>query len=228
LLALRALGSAVTQLYRHAVVTLVSNVLSALLSLPIVALVIVAGILTHSVMLVPIGVAIFVGALPNPAAAASQYLAHLLAHGDFLTVADYKRGLKENFTFALRCWLLSAAVTIVAAGNAVFYLRLRTPFSGVLAVLWLFALFLWLGAQLYVYPLIMEQEVHRVVVVYRNALLVLVARPLYTLFTAVLWLAALVVVSGTGLVMIFGIALGSAIQQNAAAQIFPTFEAPVE
>lgn len=224
MIAFRALGAAFMQLYTHAVASFVSNAASLVLSLPIVGIALGVALLMRSFLLLPIAVAVLVCILPNPAAAGTQFLNHLLAHGDYLTLGDYRAGLREYFVFSLRCWIVSLAITVVLAGNAVFYTRLNTPFSGFLAVLWLFALFIWLSAQLYAYPLILQQEVRKVLVVYRNALLLVVARPIYTLFLTVAWMAVVLFTSATGLVTVVGIVAGAAIQQNAAARILPTFE----
>src|SRR5579871_4176973 len=163
-IALRVIGAAFMQIYTHAVASLGSNVVSILLSLPIVAVVAAGAFFSRSFLLLPLGVGLLLAVLPNPAAAGTQFLNHLLANGDYLTFGDYRAGLREYWRFALRCWLVSVAISILLIGNAAFYLRLNTSVSGFLAIVWLFVLSAWLAAHLYVYPLIMQQEVQRVLV----------------------------------------------------------------
>ncbi len=81
-LGLRAVGSACYQVYSHFAASFGGNVLAMLLSLPIVVVLIVLAFFVHSLSVVPLGIAILVGALPNPACMGLQTLARELGRGE--------------------------------------------------------------------------------------------------------------------------------------------------
>src|SRR5438045_9121655 len=86
-LGLRAVGSACYQVFSHLAVSFGGNLLAMLLSLPIVLVLIVVAFFVHSLSVVPLGIAVLVGALPNPACMALQTLARELAPGHAQDVA---------------------------------------------------------------------------------------------------------------------------------------------
>ena len=85
---LRAVGSACRQVFSHLAVSFGGNLLAMLLSLPIVLVSIVAAFFVHSLSLVPLGIALLVGVLPNPACMGLQTLTRELARGDTADLAE--------------------------------------------------------------------------------------------------------------------------------------------
>ena len=81
-LGFRAVGSACHQVFTHFAVSFGGNLLAMLLSLPIVLVLVVVAFFVHSLSVVPLGIAVLVGALPNPACMGLQKLARELAHGE--------------------------------------------------------------------------------------------------------------------------------------------------
>ena len=225
---LRAVGSSCSQVFSHLALSFGGNVLAMVLSLPIVLLSIVVAFLAHSLSVVPLAIAILVGALPNPACMGLQTLARELAHGETAGFGEQWRGLRTYWRVSLRAWLLAAAITITCVLNAAFYERqAANPGSSLHAVaaplffVWALLLLLWLGVHLYVAPLLLAQTEARVLLAYRNAAVVMLSRPLASLAVSLVWLGALVFTSVTALATIIGLALAACIQQNTFRLLLP-------
>lgn len=223
---LRAVGAAFAQVTSHFAISLIANLTAAVLSIPLVLLIGIGGYVTRSFGLLPLSIALLIGVLPNPVMAGVQAVARDLAHRETIYLSDQIDGLRRYWRIALKAWLFSVPITALIILNLAFYANAQFPLSSILALIWLFVLFTWLEAHLYVFPLLIEQEVKRILLVYRNAVLMAVSRPLFTLMVVLLWLALLLLCSATGLIAVIGLALSASIQQNAAARLLPTFELP--
>jgi hypothetical protein len=228
-LGLRAVGSACSRVFSHLAVSFGGNLLAMLLSLPIVLAVIVVAFIVHSLSLVPLGVAVLVGALPNPACMGLQALARELTHGRDAGFAEQRQALRTYWRVALRAWLTAAAITIIAALNVAFYAReAANSASGLHAVaaplffVWALFLLFWLGIHLYVAPLLLAQEEPRVLLAYRNAAVIMLSRPLASWTVILLWLGALVLTSVTALATVIGLALAATIQQSTFRLVLPS------
>ena len=225
---IRAVGSACHQVFSHLAVSFGGNVFAMLLSLPIVLLSIVAAFAVHSPSLVPLGIALLVGALPNPACMGLQTLARELARGDTADFGDQRQGLRMYWKVSLRAWFIGAAIAFTCVLNMAFYAtQAANPGSRLhavgapLFVVWALILFLWLGIQLYVAPLLLAQAEARVLLAYRNAVVIMLSRPAASLLVCLVWLGALVFTSATGLATVIGLALAASIQQNALKLLLP-------
>jgi len=224
----RAVGSACHQVFTHLALSFGGNVLAMLLSLPIVLVSVVVAFFAHSLSVVPLGIAILVGALPNPACMGLQTLTRELARGNAPYFREQWQGLRAYWRVGLRAWLIAAAITITCALNMAFYARQAanpaTSWHAVAAPLffvWALVLLLWLGVHLYVAPLLLAQTEASVLLAYRNAFVVMLSRPLASLIVSVIWLGALVFTSVTALATIIGLALAAAIQQNTFRLMLP-------
>jgi hypothetical protein len=229
-LALRAIGSALAQVVGHFGVLLITNISAVLLSMPLLVAMALLSAWAQSLPLFPLGVVLIVGVLPNPAAAGLHFSASELARGDPLYQSDQWVGLREHWSFALRMWLISLAVTSVILLNVVFYGRAAVTAGAPLhevarpaQTIWLLGFFLWLALHLYIFPLVIAQDVRGTLTTYRNAFVILAARPVFSLTAASAWLAILLVAASTGLAVIIGLAAAAAIQHNALARIVPSF-----
>jgi hypothetical protein len=229
-LALRALGSAIAQVYSHVTAFLVGNLVAVVLSLPLVAMIGLLAWTARSFSIIPIGVAFLLGVMPNPCAGGIQFVAHELADKGPITWHDYLRGLRRYGRPALALWLVSVSVSAIILGNVVFYAvalgsehLVPHPLAFPLLMAWLVLFAVWVSAHLYVFPLLLTQEVRKMTLVYRNALLMVLARPSVTLIVVPVWLALLLLSSATGLATIIGLGLSAAIQHNVAARLLPTF-----
>jgi hypothetical protein len=205
------------------------NVLAMLLSLPIVLVSIVAAFYAHSLSLVPLGVALLVGVLPNPACMGLQTLTRELARGQTADFREQWQGLRLYWRACLRAWLVAAAVTGICVLNIAFWgtqaanraSRLHAV-AAPLLIVWTLILFLWLAVHLYVAPLLLAQAEARVLLAYRNAAVTMLSRPVASLAVSLVWLGALVLTSATALATVIGLALAASIQQNALRLSLPT------
>ncbi|MGZ6662272.1 MAG: hypothetical protein ACXVHL_33645 [Solirubrobacteraceae bacterium] len=198
------------------------------MSLPIVLVSIVLAFFVHSLSVVPLGVALLVGALPNPACMGLQTLARELASGHTADFGEQWQGLRTYWRVSLRAWLMAAAITIVCALNVAFYERqAANPAASLhavaapLSLVWALILLLWLGVHLYVAPLLLAQAEASVLLAYRNAAVLMLSRPVASLAVSLIWLGALVFTSATALATIIGLALAASIQQNTFRLLVP-------
>src|SRR6476660_8906922 len=103
-LGFRAVRSSCYQVFSHVALSFGGNVVAILLSLPIVLVSIVAAFVAHSLSLVPLGIALLVGALPNPACMGLQRLAEELAHGQSADLGEQWRAIRTYWRVSLRAW----------------------------------------------------------------------------------------------------------------------------
>ena len=225
---IRAVGSSCYQVFSHLALSFGGNVLAMLLSLPIVLVSVVAAYAFHSLSLVPLGVALLVGALPNPACMGLQTLTRELARGDTANLREQWQGLRTYWRVTLRAWLIAAAISITCVLNMAFYgtqaadpaARLHAV-AAPLFVVWTLVLFLWLAIHLYVAPLLLAQAEARVLLAYRNAAVTMLSRPVASLAVSLIWLGTLVFTSFTALATVIGLALAASIQQNTFRLLLP-------
>jgi hypothetical protein len=228
-LGFRAVGSACRQVFSHLTLSFGANVLAMLLSLPIVIALIVVAFGVHSLSVVPLGIAVLVGVLPNPACLGLQTIARELARGGGAEFGEQWQAFRAYWRVWLRAWLIAAAVTIIVALNVVFYaaqaLRPDSSLHGVAAPLfavWALLLLFWLGIHLYVTPLLLAQAEPRALLAYRNAAVVMLSRPVASWVVILVWLGVLVFTSATALATVIGLALAASIQQNTLRLSLPS------
>jgi hypothetical protein len=226
--ALRAVGSACRQVFSHLTLSFGSNVLATLLSLPVVFALIAVAFVVHSLSVMPLGLALLVGVLPNPASLGLQTIARELAHGHGAAFGEQWEAFRAHWRVGLRAWLIGASVTAVLALNVVFWATQVTnagsrlhAVSAPLFLVWALFLLFWLGAHLYVAPLLLAQEEPRALLAYRNAAVLMLSRPVASWTAIVAWLGVLVFTSATALAAVIGLALAAAIQQNTFRLLLP-------
>jgi uncharacterized membrane protein YesL len=218
------LHDAFNQTNRYLGLMLVTNGGAAALSLPVAVLGLVLLPAFHPGPFLPVALVAVVVIFPSPALAGAQFVAHETANRNPVFWRDQIDGLRRYWWPALKCWAFSIAFALLLAGNAAFYFQHHFPLSGAIALLFVLLFTWWALCHLYVYPLIVEQEQKRLILIYRNAILIAVARPAFTVIVGLIWLAAVFALSLTALIAIFGLILCAQIQQNAAAVILPTLQ----
>lgn len=225
---MRAVGSACRQVFSHLTLSFGGNVLAMLLSLPIVLVLIVVAFVVHSLSVVPLGIAVLVGVLPNPACLGLQTIARELAHGHGAAFGEQWEAFRAHWRVGLRAWLIGAAVTTVLGLNVVFWgaqainrASALHATAAPLFVVWALLLLFWLGIHLYVAPLLLAQTEPRALLAYRNAVVLVLSRPVAGWPVIVVWLAVLVFASATALATVIGLALAASIQQNAFRRLLP-------
>ncbi len=230
LVGLRVLGSAFRQVLTHITASVLSNLVGTALSTPIIVLIGAAAYGTHSLSLIPLGVALLIGILPNPCAAGVHAVTQEFATSGYSTLSEHWTGFRHYFYPALRMWLLSVTVTALILANIVFYVRELGGGSGLLrsiapglSLAWGLVLIVWLSIHLHVFPLLMVQEVKGPWHVYRNAALMTLARPGVSLSIVPIWIFLLLLCATTGLATFIGLSICSAIQHTATSRLLPTF-----
>jgi hypothetical protein len=158
--------------------------------------------------------------LPYPGSAAGQVVARELATSDLVVTSDAWRGFDGIWRPALRVWLVSIVITVGLIANVTFYTHLAgtsgslSVLGYILSALAIGALTFWIVLHLYVYPLLLVMEQHELLLVYRNALVLVGLHPVATIVGAVIWLAWLALGASTGIFFAGGFLVGATIQQN--------------
>jgi hypothetical protein len=227
-LGLRAVGSACHQVFTHLTLSFGGNLVAMLLSLPIVLALIVVAFVVHSLSVVPLGIAVLVGVLPNPACLGLQTIARELARGQAPEFAEQWQAFRAHWRVGLRMWLIASAITVALGLNAAFYaaqaLRPASALhavAGPLFLVWALLLLFWLGIHLYVAPLLLAQTEPRALLAYRNAAVMMLSRPVSSWALILVWLGVLVFASATALATVIGLALAASIQQNTVRLSLP-------
>lgn len=228
LLGLRVVGSALAQIGRHFTMTIVANLAAIVMSLPLLALIGALAFTARSFGLIPVGVVLFLGVLPNPFSVGLQVATRGLVDRYVLTPAEYFAAFREYSWLALKVWIPATVISIVIGLNVLFYLASAGNGSNsalftVIGFVWMFVFFMWVSLHLYVFPLLLRHEDRRILPIYRNAALMTISRMRFTTTVVLLWLLVLAFSAGTGLVTFVGLGLAAAIQQNAFSRQFPTF-----
>jgi uncharacterized membrane protein YesL len=141
------------------------------------------------------GVAALLGLIPfAPATAALCVVAQRIAEGRVANIGLYFEGLREYWRPALAVFLPWGLILGVILVNLVFYAQLGNIVGLALLCIFLYLLFVWFSLLIYAGPLLVLQTDKRVRVVARNAFVMALGRPLFTLITLVL-MGAFVVLS---------------------------------
>ncbi len=222
------MGSALYQIGTHVALSLGANISAIVLSLPVLVLLAVLAHFAGSLSIVPLGIVLFVAVLPNPMLAGLQTSSRSLLTGNHVSLRDTWLGLRTHWKTAALTWAVAVPITGAILLNVAFYGGLISghrplgTVSGPLEILWLALLFFWISLHLYVFPLLIAQEQPAALLAYRNAAVIVLSRPLFTVIVEAVWLAFLVLAAATGLAVILGLMLGAAIQEAAFLRILPT------
>jgi uncharacterized membrane protein YesL len=120
-----------------------------------------------------------------PATGGLFYATNKLAHGH---PADWRTLLEGFRLYFWQSWIIGLAnVVIIAifASNFVFYSLADSGWVQAARVVVIVLALLWLGIQIYLFPLLIEQERPHVRNALRNALVIILKRPLFTLAVTV-------------------------------------------
>lgn len=142
----------------------------------------VLGPLAIPVVLVPLMLA------PNPATAGVYYVTHRIARERRVYFSDFIQGMRRYFFRSLLLLLANLLLFALLLTNLLFYLY--NPWQLTIlryaALMWAYGLLLWVEMQLYALPLLMEQDNKSILIVLRNAALLVMSDPLYTTIFLVL------------------------------------------
>lgn len=128
-----------------------------------------------------------------PATAGLFALTNRLANGERARLSDYFQGVR---TYLLRSWqlvLADAIVPIIVLGNFAFYAQSQGALVTFLFGIWTLTLLYWLAMQPYLFPLMLEQVDKRLRITARNAALMVIKGPIFTLILLLISAAAITV-----------------------------------
>jgi uncharacterized membrane protein YesL len=218
--ALSAVGDTFSQIFRHIWTMVAVNVLTVVLSLPFAAvlalLLLVFGLPGDSRYIL---IGVFLLTLPTPAAAGLHPMMRDLTRGEPIHLGDWWDGLKAFGLVALQAWLVAIAALAIISANLAYYPRFHSLVATVLEIMWVYILVLWLCVQLYVFPLIVDQQGTSIVLAYRRAFALGFAYRVFTLSAALAWVGIAALSTVSVLIAFLGFAICTGIQQNATSQI---------
>lgn len=119
--------------------------------------------------------------LPTPGALVPAILSHRLAQPVEETGASPDPKFAATWRRALSLATVGYLVLVLLAGNLLFYTVVLGGWWGLVGILWGYALILWVSMHLYVAPLAVHLERPRLIDLYRQAAMLSLAHPLFTL-----------------------------------------------
>jgi len=128
-------------------------------------------------------VALCLPVITAPAAYSALMRVGHLAHTDpsEADLGAFWQAFRANFGRALVWGLANALFALVNFNNLIAFSPLDTPLALALEVIWLLAALIWLGMLLYTWPIYYEMREPTVIGAMRNALVMVLRNPLYTL-----------------------------------------------
>lgn len=180
----RPLGTSLRDLFDDFLLLIVCNLLWAVISLPIWLL---AFTLLVSGAPAIAAFAAILGVLPaGPATAALYAVAFRVTDGRASKIADFFEALRQHAKVGIILTGIAAAGLVLILVNLSFYLTVGNIFGGLMLGLWLYLLIAWLGVLIYAFPLAFLQERPELRLIARNAFLMALGRPVFTVVTLLL------------------------------------------
>lgn len=168
------------------------NLLWVLINAP---LVVIAGALLNGGAFAPGIVVALLCLLPMAPTTAGLYtVAQRVTEGRAISWRLFFQGLREHTTLSWRIygpWALGLLLILV---NLQFYGQMGSNVGAFLYILFLYFLLVWFALLIYIGPLMLLQSDKRIRVVARNAFLMALGRPIFTLVTLVM-MGAIVLLS---------------------------------
>lgn len=116
-----------------------------------------------------------------PAMAAMCYAAHQLARQEPVTWRTFFEGFRKHFWLGWRWGLINVLVIALLISNGQFYSQFDTNWSGWIRGAFLGLFLLWLMIQVYVFPLLFEQERRSLLLALRNSVVLWLRYPGFSL-----------------------------------------------
>jgi uncharacterized membrane protein YesL len=142
--------------------------------------------------------------LGPPATLGLFSVANELAHGRGAGWEEFIAGARGYLVKSLLWGLMNLAALVLFSVSFIFYGQVRSVWGLSLQMMVLVICLLWLSAQFYTLPFLLEQEQKRILLAVKNGLMTSLASPIYTLVIVVLT----VLVSGVSLILVFPLILG--------------------
>ncbi|MHB1415001.1 MAG: hypothetical protein ACYC1C_07085 [Chloroflexota bacterium] len=165
--------------------------LSALMLVPFAAV----AFLVFGLLQLPVVVLLFVGPfLPGPALVGLHALARELARNEGISWSLFWGTTRQYLWKSLALFAISFLATVTIMTSMRFYMASDNVILQWVGFAWLYGLILWSIMQMYLLPLLLEQERFNLLLLYRNALIVTAAKPVVSL--VVLIVSGLLLLAG--------------------------------
>jgi uncharacterized membrane protein YesL len=193
--AFRTLWVALVSLYEETLVLVGANFVTLVLNLPLglvlflIALPFVSsdeGLGTQWLVAL---IAWLMPFLPTPGNIALAGLTRVAAGPDVPRLFQFRESLRKYWRLSLKATLVSLVVEAALVWNVTFYLTLSSGWVQFVSILWLYAVILWLSLHIYLLPLAVHVAEPRLIDLYRRAAFIALGHPVYTLVLLVLLLA---------------------------------------
>lgn len=162
---------------------------------------------------------------PNPAGAGFHYYANRKINDERVEFSVFWEGLRMYWKRTLYLFLISIGGTALLLVNIVFYFSRQEQILGAVGMIFIWVLVIgWLPMQMYAVPLLMEQQSKSVRLVVRNAAVLALGNPGFSLvlFVLIVILAAVSVVIPV-VVTLLGGALVAVIEQHAVITLLERY-----
>jgi uncharacterized membrane protein YesL len=117
-----------------------------------------------------------------PAWAGVYYVTNHLAHGRYRTEwRDFFVGFRQYFAKSWQVLLADLFLLLLIVSNISFYTSMPNQILRLVSILWWYVLAFWLALQIYLFPLLMEQEDKRLLLIFRNAIVLTLQHPFFTI-----------------------------------------------
>jgi uncharacterized membrane protein YesL len=160
------------------------NLLWVLISMPLLAL---AFFFLSSGVPIAAGITLLLAVLPlAPASAGLSLIAQRVVEGRTFGWRMFFDGFRETRVLSWQVyglWMIGLLLVFVNLG---FYGQFSSAIGAFLSVLFIYILLIWLSLLIYLGPLMVLQNDKRVRTIWRNALILALGRPFFTLATTVL------------------------------------------
>jgi uncharacterized membrane protein YesL len=191
--ALRVLWLALVSLYDETTALVTGNLLWIALNLPVFLVVVVVGlpfadIGSQAWVWWLVGLAWLLLVLPTPGGIALGALAKEAAGPDVPRRQAFWDGLRARWRLGLGCAGASLLITVAVVFNIVFYATHTDGPLRLVSIVWLYALWFWLGMHVYLVPLIHHVQQPRFFDLYRRAALITLGQAGQTLVLVLLLL----------------------------------------
>jgi uncharacterized membrane protein YesL len=151
---------------------------------------------------------------PNPASAGMHLWANRLVKEERVEFSLFWEGLRTYWLRSLVLFLISTVGLFLLIANSLFYLRSDITALRIFGIVWLYGVVLWMSMQIYMLPLLVEQEDKRIRLVLRNALFLSIANIVPSLVLLVV--ISILVILSIGLTLLIALLTGSVVALIAA------------
>jgi hypothetical protein len=195
---------------------LLVNIITLVLAIPCAVVLAILPVVPRQPGMALVTVAALLMLLPSPTSAGMHVLIRDGTRGLPVQIGDYWLALRAHGPLALRAWIVAVVGTAIILANIEYYPRLHVVFTPFMEIIWLYILLVWLGIQLYLYPLIVEGDETGVFRLYRAAFVTVANNRAYTAAVTLLWLLLTILMSFSMLLVFLGLVFTAALQHNAA------------